>query len=273
MLERRVLTALVLGGTAVAFVLSGSAVAFTLLTGLVVLLAAWEWAGLSGFKSPWQRVSWLVVIAAVLSVCYASRDTPWFRGILFTGLFWWCCAFIIVVAYQRGKAILPPQGLIIAAAGILVLVPAWLSLLTLYAGDGGVWAVMFLFLLIWMADSAAFFIGGRWGRHQLAGRISPGKSWEGVAGGMLLAALPAWGYVILEKLEGIDIVRVFVLGLVTVGFSVIGDLFESLCKRNARIKDSGRLLPGHGGILDRIDSLTAAAPVFVTGFNFLGGKL
>jgi phosphatidate cytidylyltransferase len=270
-LERRVLTAVVLGSITVAVVLSGSKVAFSLLTGLIVIVAAWEWAGLSGLQLMEQRVPYLVIITVLLSVSYGIQDTPWLQGIVVAGLLWWCCACVIVIAFQRGKVLIPSHRLITATTGIFVLIPAWSSLVILYAANDGPRSVMFLFLLIWTADIAAYFIGSRWGSHSLASRISPGKSWEGVAGGILMAALPAWGYVILGKIEDIDIVRIFFLCLVTVGFSVIGDLFESMCKRNALLKDSSRLLPGHGGVLDRIDSLTAAAPVFVIGFSFLGG--
>jgi phosphatidate cytidylyltransferase len=158
-----------------------------------------------------------------------------------------------------------------ALAGDLILVPAWGALVALHGQEphGPAW-VLFLAALVWLADIGAFFAGRRWGRRKLAVRVSPGKSWEGVAGGVLAALAGAAVAVVLagEPLHQVPIL--FVLVVVTVAASVLGDLTESLFKREAGLKDSGGLLPGHGGVLDRIDSLLAAAPVFVLGLVWLG---
>ena len=160
---------------------------------------------------------------------------------------------------------------LLALIGLFALVPAWLALSILHGMvDSGPWQVMFLLVLVWSADSGAYVAGRKFGAHKLALRISPGKTWEGVLGGMLFAVVPA----VLAGLywyEGTGPLAVFlVVCLFTVAFSIVGDLLESLLKRQAHVKDSGRLLPGHGGILDRIDSLTAAAPVYVAGMVVSG---
>jgi phosphatidate cytidylyltransferase len=157
--------------------------------------------------------------------------------------------------------------------GAFVLVPCWASINYIRNQDEGPLGLLFLFVLIWGADSAAYFVGKKWGTKRLAPYVSPGKSWQGLMGALLVSTLivlttlwlcnvpfPIWPWAI-------------VLSLVTVLFSIVGDLFESMIKRQAKVKDSGKLLPGHGGVLDRIDSLTAAAPIFVLGALLLGPYL
>jgi phosphatidate cytidylyltransferase len=154
---------------------------------------------------------------------------------------------------------------------LIVLIPTWLAVVALHeSGEQGPLLVMYLLSLIWVADSGAYFSGRAWGKRKLAPSVSPGKSWEGVGGGALLSLAYAVGAAQVLGLPGNQWPLFVVLSLVTVLFSVLGDLTESMFKRHAGIKDSGTLLPGHGGVLDRIDSVTAAAPVFVVGF-WLGG--
>lgn len=154
--------------------------------------------------------------------------------------------------------------------GLLVLIPAWTGLVWIHQLDRGPYLVLSLLILIWIADSSAYFAGRRWGRHKLAPAVSPGKTREGaygaLAGGLCWGVTLAFWYAPTGGL-GIGLV---LLCLVTVLASIIGDLYESLIKRERGLKDSGALLPGHGGILDRIDSLTAAAPVFALGLYVLG---
>ena len=157
---------------------------------------------------------------------------------------------------------------------MLVLVPAWLSLVLLHdqGSAEGRRLVMLLLVLIWAADIAAYFTGKRWGKTALANRISPGKTWQGAYGGIVASMAIALGFTLVSNMQQYEIITLILLGLITVPVSIIGDLFESLMKRAANLKDSGSLLPGHGGILDRIDSLTAAGPVFLAGV-WLSGLL
>lgn len=153
----------------------------------------------------------------------------------------------------------------------MVMIPAWTSLVVLHGGgEPGVYRVLFLLALIAGADITAFFVGRRWGRTRLASRVSPGKSWEGVAGALVAVLVLASAAGILAGFGSWTLAVFLGLCVVTALASVLGDLTESLFKRQAGLKDSGHLLPGHGGVLDRIDSLTAAAPLFALGIQWLG---
>ena len=146
----------------------------------------------------------------------------------------------------------------------------WLALVVLHSRpDQGPHWVLYLLVLVWVADSGAFFAGRQFGRTRLAPKVSPGKTWEGVLGGLTACALFAFGYAHYLELQGAVLTGFVLVSLVTVLFSVAGDLLESLLKRQRGVKDSGTLIPGHGGILDRIDSLFAAAPVFLLGLRWI----
>jgi phosphatidate cytidylyltransferase len=153
-------------------------------------------------------------------------------------------------------------------AGVLALVPAWLALvrLRLALPHGAQW-VLFALVLVWVADIGAFFFGRRFGRIRLAPEVSPGKTWEGVLGGIAVSVLVAIAGSLWFK---VSLAAFLPLCLAAVGFSIVGDLTESLLKRFAGMKDSGSVFPGHGGVMDRIDSLTGAAPVLVLGLTLLG---
>ncbi|WP_338036112.1 phosphatidate cytidylyltransferase [Halomonas binhaiensis] len=145
--------------------------------------------------------------------------------------------------------------------------PTWIGFNVL-RDSGGVW-LLFVLLLVWCADTGAYFFGRAFGKRKLAPKVSPGKSWEGVLGGMGVTAFLA---VIFSLWQSLDLGATIVLVVVTLGVtltSVLGDLLESMLKRHRGLKDSSQLLPGHGGILDRIDSLTAAVPVFALFFSWL----
>jgi phosphatidate cytidylyltransferase len=154
---------------------------------------------------------------------------------------------------------------------VVVLLPTWTSLVALHArAPDGRWWLLFLLVLVWIADTAAFFVGRRWGRRRLASVVSPGKSWEGVLAGLAggIAAGAVFG--LYRDMQGVEMLVFLLICGGTVAASVVGDLMESMMKRSANLKDSGNLLPGHGGVLDRIDSLTAAAPVFLAGWLLMG---
>ena len=155
-------------------------------------------------------------------------------------------------------------------AGSLCVIPAWCALGWLHSEALGPRWTLFALVLIWAADSGAYFVGSKFGKHKLAPAISPGKTWEGVVGGMAAAMLLA---VLVLKGLGLSwsaLPALALLTAITAGISVVGDLFESLMKRHAGLKDSGTIFPGHGGVMDRIDSLLAALPVFVVGKSWLG---
>jgi len=268
----RLRTAAVLVAAVVTGVLILPTGALALVAGIVVLAGAWEWAVLAGWHRVRARLVYVTATAGVLLLAgYGLRPPRALHLMLGAALAWWLVALAWVIAAQRGRAVPRPQGVRLGLVGWLVLVPAWAALVGLHGpAPGGPFWVLSLLVIIWSADTVAYFAGRRWGRRRLADRVSPGKTWAGVGGALaaplLLAALavPALG------LPGPQSVALAGLCALTAGFSIVGDLFESLVKRNAGVKDSGRMLPGHGGILDRIDSLTAAAPLFVFGLLGLG---
>ncbi len=272
MLRQRVLTALVLVPLVVAAVLALPAAGLALLLGAILLLGAWEWAGLAGLQDPVPRGAYVLLLGLLLALGWGVRDTLG-PAVVWGAVVAWGAAAAWVVAFQvsAGRRPAAPGVLLLRVLGLPVLLPAWLALVLLHTRpESGPWFVLYLLVLVWVADSAAYFAGRRWGRRKLARHVSPGKSWEGVAGalagGLLLALAAGAGFGYRDAaLAGFAL-----LGVLTVAVSVLGDLFESLLKRYRSVKDSGGLLPGHGGVLDRIDSLTAAAPLFLAGLWLLG---
>jgi phosphatidate cytidylyltransferase len=272
MLKQRILTALVLAPLALGAVLWLPTHILALVFGVVLLVGGREWALLSGLVKPLEQLGYVLVLA--LSLLFAAsilEQTQWIPRLLTGSLFWWL--FILFrVSRFHDTALLTGFRLSQSLEGILVLSPAWFALVLIHGlTPDGPKLLIFLLLLIWSADIAAYFAGRRWGRVKLAPRVSPGKTREGVYGAMASALL--WGLLYAWWQEGMALQRVplaLLLCLVTVLFSVLGDLFESMLKRQRGVKDSGVLLPGHGGMLDRIDSLTAAAPVFLLGLTIMG---
>ena len=183
----------------------------------------------------------------------------------------WFVALFTIIAYQLEHIRIPRSQILLGLIGLLILIPAWLSLVYLKRSSEGEWHwLLMLLFIIWTADSGAYFIGRRWGKHKIADRVSPGKSWEGTLAGFISGLIIAMIYVVVSG-QGIKDSIIFICVVsITVIFSIIGDLMESVFKRSAGLKDSGQLLPGHGGVLDRIDSLTAAGPVFLYGLLIFG---
>ncbi len=271
-LARRVLTAVVLVPVVVYAVLALPSVYFGLMMAVFVLAGAWEWADLSGYP-PAARAVYVILVAMLLFAAEQMTVGPAGAGIvLWAGVLFWVTALVWVARYQGGRTtpLLEGRGAL-TVIGVLVLVPAWVGLYHLHrSGTAGPEWVLLLLVLVWAADIGAYFTGRRFGRRKLASRVSPGKTVEGVLGGVALAAAVIAAYATF-RLEATGWVAGFaLLAVATTLVSVLGDLLESLVKRRAGRKDSGVLIPGHGGALDRIDSLTAAAPVFALGLALMG---
>ena len=239
---------------------------FVFMTGLFALIlfgAALEWAQLAGFAS---RTSRLIYSASTVGAALAcalllrGQDMP-VAAMLALGCGWWCIAAVWIVHYQRHAGPQVTDSARLALCGWLALIPALAALLTLL--DRGPASLLALFGLVWGADIFAYFGGKTFGKRRLASRVSPGKTWEGLTaallGTQLLTAAAA------SVFKSVPLPALLALAAVTLAASLVGDLFESLLKRLRGVKDSGNLLPGHGGLLDRIDSLLAAAPVFTLG--------
>jgi phosphatidate cytidylyltransferase len=257
-LRQRVLTAVVLVAVLLGVMLGLPPIATIWLLTVLILIGAWEWAAFMGNGSPAARAGFTVTVAAFLIGClYAYSTTPGFvLTTLTVALVWWMAAFLwVCVAPGR----VPP--LAAAMAGVLALVPCWLALVYVtFATNSAHW-VLFTLALVWAADTGAFF-AGRWlGRVPLAPRVSPKKTWEGVLGGMVASALVAW--LAASYVFSVDVWPFVGTCVAVAAISIVGDLTESMLKRAVGLKDSGSVFPGHGGMLDRIDSVTAAAPALV----------
>jgi len=266
MLKKRILTAIVALVALLLVLFALPAPLARAVIVLVVLAGAWEWGGLlgqgvrnDGFDLP--RVAYTAAIAALIGTLFwllASNDVH--EIVLKAALVWWFAALLWMFAFPT-----PIPAWLSACCGALVLVPAWLALDQLYLRSAE--SLLTVLLIVWIADIGAYFVGKRFGRVKLAPAVSPGKSWEGALGGLTLVAL----FAVLATMAGDGAITVLMPFFVAVAMvSIIGDLTVSMFKRNAGVKDSGRLFPGHGGVLDRIDSVTAAAPLFSLGLMWIG---
>ena len=273
MLKQRVITALILAPLVIAAVLLLPTDILAWLLALVVAVGAREWAVLSGVEAfAGQLFYSLLLLFGMLGLFYLVPSSA-YVWLIALSVLWWVIALFRLTRFQGGEVAENGFEPWRALEGVLVLVPAWSALVVLHqrADDGPV-LLLFLLILIWSADVGAYFAGHRWGSNKLAPQVSPGKTREGVYGAMasaLLCGLFLVWWLDAGMTQGL---LVLLLCLATMLFSVVGDLFESLLKRRRGIKDSGTLLPGHGGMLDRIDSLTAAAPVFALGLVLLGAN-
>lgn len=269
-LLRRTLTAAVLVPCVVAAVLGLSSNHLSILLAVVVQLAAWEWAGLAGVRSSAGRSAYAIAVSCLLAALWFAHANSWALVILVGACIWWC---ILAVWLVRLSVIRPAEGIDhrLFLIGSIVLGAPWLAIVHLHAMvANGPSLVLLLLVLIWIADSIAYFAGRFWGLTKLAPVLSPGKTWVGFYGALTAAAICGIGFAMVSRLALGEAIAVSLVAVLTVTLSVIGDLFESMLKRRRGVKDSGRLLPGHGGVLDRIDSLTAAAPVFTLGVLLTG---
>jgi phosphatidate cytidylyltransferase len=264
MLQQRILTAIVIGAVLSLVVLFAPPMVSLGILALIALGAAWEWALFPHLRTPVTRAGYVLFLTAiVLAVWHFTQPDPrLLRMVLGASLGWWAVAFVWVVfapaTQNKATAFL---------GGVFVIVPAVIALAQLYRLPMGAQLVLFLLVLVWAADVGAFFAGRTFGRVKLAPRVSPNKTWEGLIGGVLVstavAVIGVWWF-------GRPPLAFICLCLGVVLISIVGDLTESMFKRYAGLKDSGSIFPGHGGVLDRFDSVFAAAPTFLLGLYWLG---
>ncbi|GAB2780663.1 phosphatidate cytidylyltransferase [Halomonas shantousis] len=264
MLKQRIITALVLAPLALAGLFGLIEAPFAVFTGVVLLFGAWEWANLAGFAQRLARLGYVLFCMLLMWMAWRSGavQQAW---PLWLGVLGWLANLYWVVAYPdrqqqwNGRF---PRLLI----GLWVLLPCWVGFIQLRQ-DGIAW-LLFVLMLVWVADIGAYFAGRAFGKRKLAPRVSPGKSWAGVVGGLCGAEVLA---LIFAAWQGLgQLLLLLVITALVALISVLGDLLESMLKRFRGLKDSSRLLPGHGGVLDRIDSLTAAIPLFALLRPWLG---
>ncbi|HEY6927117.1 MAG TPA: phosphatidate cytidylyltransferase, partial [Steroidobacteraceae bacterium] len=259
-LRKRIITAVVLAALFLGILLYLPAIATVIVMTALVLAGAWEWSAFLRTHRGITRAAYVVLVAVLLAVVRYAADVPdVLRIILMTALIWWVIALAWIIWAPR--SVTPWSA---GVAGVLALVPAWLSLVRLRDLPHGAQWVLFTLLLVWSADIGAYFAGHRFGRIRLAPEVSPGKTWEGVLGGFALSVIVA---VAGSAWFALPLYTFVPLCLAAVAFSIVGDLTESLLKRFAGVKDSGTLFPGHGGVMDRIDSVTGAAPVLFFGLT------
>lgn len=266
MLLQRVLTALVLAPLMLAGIYLLSPPLFSLFIGLIVLIAAWEWFNLAGYAQALFRWAFVSLAGVVLLTLWwlAEHSAQSWAYLTIASLLWWAFALVLVLTYPNSQSLIehPAVRLILF---IPVMVPLWLGLNLIKARPDADLLLTWLMLLVWGADIGAYFAGRAFGRRKLAPNVSPGKTWAGVYGGMATSMLISAGLavVFIPSLSANQWFLLLLFSALVVAISVLGDLVESLLKRMRGIKDSSALLPGHGGILDRVDSLCAATPMFV----------
>ncbi|MDN7123556.1 phosphatidate cytidylyltransferase [Pseudidiomarina terrestris] len=285
MLKQRLITALILLPLALYCVFGLALEWFAVVITLVMAAAAWEWSPIMGLKRPVSRIGYtlsvVVALAALqywlpLSQIWQNQQLhPVYFWLMVAGGLWWAVATLLVLNYPNSRRLWSRTRSIVGVFGYLTLIPAAAGMFAVRSLNyqteplfGG-FVLLFILLLVWAADVGAYFAGVRYGRNKLMPAVSPGKTMEGLCGGIALAfvvmmVVAQWVQVPASQYSGF-----YFTGLLTVVVSVFGDLTESMFKRYAGVKDSGSLLPGHGGILDRIDSLTAALPVFTLAYLWL----
>ena len=270
-MKQRIITALLVTPLAIALILLLPPLWFAAFIAGLCIVALWEWTRMSGMRSrPWRAV--LVGCAIVLlAVLWCCRGSWFWWSVIGAGAVWWPFAFLWLRHYSFAAAPTRENTLIKLTAGVLSVVPAWTAMMQLHQSQTDVhtWG-LYALMLVWAADSCAYFVGSRWGTTKLAPQISPGKTIIGVygalAGSALIAVAGGW----LLNVRGMSLLALVMLGMVAVALSIVGDLFESLIKRHANVKDSGHMFPGHGGVYDRLDGVFAALPLFALGKAALG---
>jgi phosphatidate cytidylyltransferase len=244
---------------------------FALILGGVLCAAIWEWSRLVPLVAMPFRLAYLAMLAVLMWLVWYATPEQVLVPVLVLACAWWLFALFWLTRPQLCSATSPGCMAFKSLAGLLVTLPAWAGLVALHRhGEQGPELTLALLVMVWLADSGAYFAGHRFGRHKLAPAISPGKTIEGVYGGLLTSLLfaVAAGWWLSHSVSWTA--AFCMVSLLAMLFSVAGDLLESLMKRQCGIKDSGSIIPGHGGIFDRVDSMVAAVPVFLSGFLWLG---
>ncbi|MGO2733058.1 phosphatidate cytidylyltransferase [Psychrobacter sp.] len=242
----------------IAMFASQSPVLFAPLLAIGVIIAAHEWTKL---MPKWRQPVVFVLLVLVLTLVSLTLKVTW--------LFWWVASLAIWLMALSWVRVFPMHtnwyGKKLALMGAVILTAAITAMF--YLWQLSAWWLLYVFLLVWCADSGAYFVGRKLGRRKMAPNVSPNKSMEGLAGGLVTGLIVVVAISVFQlKLTGIPLIAFVALSALTILSSVLGDLFESMLKRRADVKDSGTILPGHGGILDRIDSLLSATPIFALGF-------
>lgn len=273
MTRTRILAALVMAPLAIAAVLLLPTPWLMLVVAILFLAALWEWFALAEVEDSLARSALLVLnlmlmVALVWGTGGTAATLVLFKLAVVLGVIWWLLAMLWLVHYDFASDHDTNARVFKLAAATFAVVPAWCGLALLH-NDGPGWLLLAL-MIVWGTDTGAYFAGRAFGKRKLAPRISPNKTVAGLVGGAALGVLVAVAGAWILGSGAAQLPLVALVALLTVLFSVVGDLFESLLKRHVGTKDSGNLIPGHGGIMDRADSVLAALPVFALGKIWLG---
>lgn len=238
---------------------------------LICGIAVFEWMQFVNIRQKSKKIICSLIAMVSLVMMYyglpASQFTVMTQCSLWLALAWWLLAFLLVISYPKHSALWQSNKLIKTLCGFCIIFPFFTAMIALrsinYAmePDDGAFLLLYILVLIWVTDSGAYFAGHLFGRHKLAPNISPGKTIEGLMGGVSFAMIIAF-FVNVFSPFAFSLFSIIFISFFSILVSVLGDLTESMFKRMSSMKDSGQLIPGHGGILDRIDSLTAAIPIF-----------
>lgn len=268
MLKIRIITGLILTTITAVALFNATPFYFGLISYAIALGCGWEWSHLIGIQGTMGRSLYVLLLASILLVClYIS-----IMELVIAGGIFWVVAASLVFFYPRSLLLIKFR-IIRAGLGILSVTLFWVALNFLRAQQHGIGLLVFLLVLNFGADTIAYFVGKQWGRLRLLPLVSPGKSCEGALGALIYGISFTLSTVVYFNIAVSHWGALLLLTFTTTIFAIIGDLFESMIKRVAGVKDSGKVLPGHGGILDRLDSLIAAAPIFACGYvtyNILG---
>jgi len=287
LLKQRIITALILAPAAIAAIFYLPLMYFAILLLVIIGIGAWEWGPFMGFDTTTRRVGfvgttlfliaglWTTVSLNDLWTSYGQLHS-YALAVLWLAVAWWIFSAFLMLSYPKASGFWSKHRSVRGVFGWLTLVPTWLAFMVIRANDyqvdtyHGAQLLMFLLLMVWSADIGAYFVGKAFGKNKLMPNVSPGKTFEGFLGGIasacILVAIAAY---LLAWNQG-QVITVLLVTVLITTVSVLGDLNESMLKRQAGVKDSGSILPGHGGILDRIDSLTATAPVFALCYVLFG---
>ena len=273
--KQRIITALIIGPLAIAAIFLLPLKYFVLFSAVIFLLASKEWQSFVSSKKS-NVIFYLFTFLLAVNLFLLPLNTLWVKGTinlfipycLLIAVGWWCVSFLLVFSYPKTAVFWAKSKTIKSVMGICTLFPFFWGMLFLRSLNiehdfyFGAQVLLFVFILVWAADTGAYFCGKKFGKHKLAPNVSPGKTIEGFVGGVVSAMIVAFAGSHFFAIPSEKIVFFIIGTFITSIISALGDLSESILKREAGLKDSGNLLPGHGGILDRIDSLTAAVPVF-----------
>jgi len=276
-LKQRILTALILAPIMIGGIFFLPISEFMVFIGVIATLGAWEWANLSGLQNMVGRVAYAGLVGGLLCGLHLF-DLEQEAELLYVAFAWWLLAFALVITHPKAVSIWG-SSVVRLIMGIVIIVPMWIGFVQIKSYPFSDYLIMFVMFVVWGADVGAYFAGRRFGKHKLAPNVSPGKTWEGVFGGLATTLLIAFlaGLFLEDKtslsLSAQQWAILFLVTLLVTAVSVVGDLIESMVKRHRGIKDSSNLLPGHGGVMDRIDSMTAALPVFALALSVVGWNI